>query len=206
MPTESMPATSLTWLICAARQILEGTLQNSRWPTYHIGYRWNIWTGYEVGEEVDHHQALLGRLSKKVDRRPNMGIWNCYRQLEELVRYISRRVAQCLSRGVRENHRGDRDLQRVTGCLQKHFFGQYFNADQIITWTELWERSTIIPSRFISFITVWKVFVSKVGRITHNTIHLWTCQVLQPLWSLGGSGENKFIGNYGGSFEIIRRL
>ena len=30
--------------------------------TYHIGYRWNVWTGYEVGEEVDHHQALLGRL------------------------------------------------------------------------------------------------------------------------------------------------
>ena len=27
-----------------------------------------------------------------------------------------------------------------------------------ITWTELWERSTIIPSRFISFITVWKIW------------------------------------------------
>ena len=53
-----------------------------------------------------------------------------------------------------------------------------------VTWTELWERSTIIPSRFISFISVWKVFV-RTGRMTH-WIHLWTYQVLQPFVSLGG--------------------
>ena len=61
---------------------------------------------------------------------------------------------------------------------------KYFNEDQQITWTELWERSTIIPSRFISFISVWKVFV-RTGRMTH-WIHLWTYQVLQPFVSLGG--------------------
>ena len=37
-----------------------------------------------------------------------------------------------------------------------------------VTWTELWERSTIIPSRFISFIRVWKVSIS-LGRILYNT-------------------------------------
>ena len=44
---------------------------------------------------------------------------NTYRELEELVRYVSCRVAQCLSRGVRENHRSNRDLQSVTGGLRK---------------------------------------------------------------------------------------
>ena len=109
---------------------------------------------------------------------PNMEIGKSYRQLEELVRYISCRVAQCLSRWVRENHRGNRDLQRVTGCLQtgevliymrqkndckilvlqiEPNFQYYSVVACEITWTELWERSTIIPSRFISFITVCKI-------------------------------------------------
>ena len=47
-----------------------------------------------------------------------------YRELEELVRYVSCRVAQSLSRGMGENHRSNRDLQRVTGCLGKG--GRFF--------------------------------------------------------------------------------
>ena len=51
-------------------------------------------------------------------RQKHTNFEKIYRQLEELVRYISCRIAQSLSRWVRENHRGNRDPQRVAGCLQ----------------------------------------------------------------------------------------
>ena len=51
-------------------------------------------------------------------RQKHTNFEKIYRQLEELVRYISCRITQSLSRWVRENHRGNRDLQRVAGCLQ----------------------------------------------------------------------------------------
>ncbi len=72
-----------------------------------------------------------------------------------MVRYVSCGITNMLSRRVREYHRGHTHLIKT---LKSLFF---YKQNNLLTasvsravFTELWDRSTITPSRFISLMTV----------------------------------------------------
>ena len=72
-----------------------------------------------------------------------------------MVRYVSCGITNMLSRRVREYHRSHTHLNKT--LLKKKFKKNVFTSSvSRAVLTELWDRSTIIPSRFISLMTVCK--------------------------------------------------
>ncbi len=106
--------------------------------TYNVRDWGDIWTGYEVGEEVNHHQSTFCCLEhvKQWDgsaflpaRRyivlhlSNIDWWT-YHFFEKQVRYVSCRVAEGLSRGVGEYHRCSTPLYGVQRGLDREHTGK----------------------------------------------------------------------------------
>ena len=90
---------------------------------------------------------------RKIDRRPNMetllpSAWGVGQ-----VRFVPS-CTMLEQRSARKSQEQPRSPKCHGPSEEKSSF--HFGWGWPVTWTELWERSTIIPSRFISFITVWK--------------------------------------------------